>query len=82
MEDFIKDELSQISNKLGVDSHQNTNDKSQINRNLESLDIVNKKTKEVKREYDSRLIIDNSVFLSASIILHISWLCKILLQVK
>ena len=53
MEDFIKDELSQISNKIEVASNQNSDDKTQINRNLESLDLINKKTTEVKREYDS-----------------------------
>jgi len=54
MEDFIKDELSQISKKIEVSSHQNSDNKTQINRNLESRNLINKKTTEVKREYDSQ----------------------------
>ena len=54
MEDFIKDELSQISNKIEINDNQSTDDKSQMHRNLESFDKINKKIKEVKREYDSQ----------------------------
>jgi len=54
MEDFIKDELSQISNKIEINDNQITDDKSQMHRNLESFDKINKKIKEVKREYDSQ----------------------------
>ena len=39
MEDFIKDELSQISNKIEINDNQSTDDKSQM---LEILNLLTK----------------------------------------